>query len=414
MTNRAGLVGPIKRFPITCRSANRRAANASRWGCVCLLLLCFWTQPVLAGERSATDAPGLPRENTEEPSNATWMSVQLMRVPENTVALGVVYPRQFWMSPAVGAIPMEFLAHDAAMHYGIDFREVRCALVLLTIDDDHQLTWSCALFLNRPFEVRELPAGLLQDTELGMWQGRPYRRGRTAAHQGLLLIDQQTLLIATDRTLEQMSLSPESSSYRSELAAALAGGLSKALDVHLVVDLLRLQPAIDALAAQPRAQGDLWPAAQRFVAHGNQLELRGRFIDQCAFGVVVQGHEVESGSTLNDAWLQIVDVLAAMDHSLRVMGDSDFARVPHDAGAATANHASATDTIASSQLWQSYVARLARREETVSQAQAKGSQFSWSYRGGRAEQITVCAAVAILYRPVSQAAVRWFSSARPN
>jgi hypothetical protein len=354
---------------------------------------------------------------------ANWLEEQLACLPDHLVAAAVVYPDRFWSSEIVQRLPIERWLHEAKVSFGVDLRQVSTVLLLLSADEEGRVTWSGVLQLNEPIQIRQWPAELLQSTKLGLWQGKPYRRGTTPHDHGFLLRESDTLYIATDSVLVPWMNLDRENTDPTELAGMLHAGLTKNLDLHLVIRLPELQRTIDMLSDQQTRSTSSSQLLYSLVQLGESFEMRAKLSQELAVGVVLSGRSDVSGEALKNSLSGLWD---PMKESLRQAEPTQRTGLIHSlstsdrlssSGAESPTAASPSDDLEARWL-REYGLRWLDLAADLPPMRTTEHSVQWGYRGNPADHAVMCAAIAMLHRPLIQVSHetlrQWTQGSQPS
>ncbi len=269
-------------------------------------------------------------------------------------------------------LPVDVRLDEFRAAFGVNVSELEWVLVFWERPADAVLSPGVILRSAERHDWRRLPESILRSTELGLLDGRAYRRGRNSAAISVYPLDDYTLILASDRTLRRMLGRQGSDAAAPALATLVQRRLTQRLDLHavfLVEQFRDLVPPI-ALALSPAVAQD----SARDIADALEVvELRSRLGSELIVGVNLYAED-DSTAKAVAAWIQ---------QQVTSIVSTEPTWSP-DATGETRSPAA------------SYFARALRRVATLAPLQVRGAQLQLGYRGDAEDHISTLAALSIL------------------
>ncbi|MCA9148375.1 MAG: hypothetical protein KDA92_03700 [Planctomycetales bacterium] len=355
-------------------------------------VLATWFVAIAIQRSRAAEAGSLPRE----PNNS--LSDLLLFLPDDTVAGAIVCPAQLLAAQTVQQLPVGLVVADVQHRYGLDLTQLEVAIPFVEQAAFKSPRCGVILRFRDSVDWRAMPPVLLDQTAFGEINGKPYRRGRRATDYSLYSLDAQTMIIATDETLERMlslrdNLSSASHAVES-VAHVLLAGVDKQIDLHAFVIVGRARPFLNQLLDQVRSGSESWSSWERLAEATDRVEIRVRLTQQLAAGAILSANPslgVDELQTRCTAW--IASFLGELT------GQASTGELSSESGPLQLATAVGPDTLAN------YSCRVLTQVLSQCKPVVAGDTVQLGCRGNAVSHASACAAVTMLLGPTFDATI---------
>jgi hypothetical protein len=326
------------------------------------------------------------------------LATLLPLITDQAVAGIVVRPRQFFASEFVRRLPVEVVVADLQERLGVDCRRIELAIGFLDRGATQPVSLGLIVRFSEAFDWQELPETILGQTDFGQLDGRPYRKGKGPLDFSLMLLDERTLLLAPDDTLQRMLATRATAPNDKLISEQLSQALGKSLDLHVVVNAHAIQPLVALLLEQSRGGSETFQAFRALLDETDRFELRARLSSRPSAGFVLHNLADDGAQRMQVPWNDFCRALRA-DQPDRFDGVTELAE--HD------EHTEPLvlrDDRTSRQMRQmaQYVQRSLCQDLDENPLRAHRHHLQWQMRTDEKDLTATCAAVAMLLEPSLQ------------